>query len=69
MKLTVDLGVRPTITVAEASNLLGLSPTSIKRRISDGRYKIVHRDNLREKILIYTDSIKKFLERGNGYNE
>ena len=62
MKLTIDLGKRPVITVSEASMLLGLSCTSIKRRISDGRIKALERDNLNEKILIYTSSITKFLE-------
>ena len=65
MKLTIDLGKRPVITVSEASMLLGLSCTSIKRRISDGRIKALERDNLHEKILIYTDSIAKFLDKGD----
>ena len=64
MKLTIDLNKRPVITVSEASMLLGLSATSIKRRISDGRIKALERINLHEKILIYTDSIRKFLEEG-----
>ena len=64
MKLSIDLGKRPTITVSEASMLLGLSATSIKRRIEDGRIKALERVNLHEKILIYTDSIRKFLEEG-----
>ena len=62
MKLTIDLGKRPCISVMEASQLLGLSQTSIKRRIADGRLKSLNRDNLHEKILIYTSSIAKFLE-------
>ena len=64
MKMTIDLGKRPTITVSEASMLLGLSATSIKRRISDGRIKALERTNLHEKILIFTNSIRKFLEEG-----
>ena len=62
MKLTIDLGKRPVITVVEASMLLGISATSIKRRIADGRIKALERDNLKEKILIYTSSLAKFLE-------
>ena len=62
MKLTIDLGKRPVITVMEASMILGLSTTSIKRRISDGRIKALERNNMHEKILIYTSSIAKFLE-------
>ena len=65
MKLTIDLGKRPVISVMEASQLLGLSQTSIKRRIADGRIKALERDNLHEKILIYTSSIAKYLERGS----
>ena len=61
MKLTIDLSKRPVITVTEASMLLGLSPTSIKRRIAEGKLSCVNRDNLREKILIYTQSITKYL--------
>jgi len=65
MKMTIDLGKRPVITVVEASMLLGISATSIKRRIADGRIKALERDNLKEKILIYTDSIAKFLDKGD----
>ena len=46
----------------EASMLLGISCSSIKRRIADGRIKALERDNLKEKILIYTDSLAKYLE-------
>ena len=65
MKLTIDLMKRPVITCMEASMLLGISTSSIKRRIADGRIKALDRDNLKEKILIYTDSIAKYLERGS----
>lgn len=64
MKMTIDLGKRPVISVMEASMLLGLSTTSIKRRIADGRFRTLKRENLYEKILIYTDSIAKFIEQG-----
>ena len=62
MKLTIDLEKRPVITVVEASMLLGISCSSIKRRIADGRIKALERDNLKEKILIYTSSLAKYLE-------
>ena len=62
--MTIDLSNRPVITVMEASQLLGLSPTSVKRRVFEGRLKALKRDNLYEKILIYTESISRFLERG-----
>ena len=62
MKLTIDLNKRPVITCVEASMLLGISTSSIKRRIADGRIKALERENLKEKILIYTDSIAKYIE-------
>ena len=62
MKLTIDLMKRPVITCMEASMLLGISCSSIKRRIADGRIKALERDNMKEKILIYTDSLAKYLE-------
>jgi predicted site-specific integrase-resolvase len=54
---------RPVITITEAVGILGLSTSTIKRRIATGQIKAVDRENLREKILIYTDSIAKFLEK------
>ena len=63
MKLTIDLGKRPVITCMEASMLLGISCSIIKRIIAVGRIKALESDNLHEKILIYTDSIAKFLEK------
>ena len=62
MKLTIDLRKRPVITCMEASMLLGISCSSIKRRIADGRIKALERDNLKEKILIYTSSLAKYLQ-------
>ena len=60
-----DLLSRPVITLSEAVMCLGISASSIKRRISEGRLKIVERDNLRQKILIKTDSIKNYLNEGS----
>ena len=65
MKLTIDLMKRPVITCMEASMLLGISCSSIKRRIADGRIKALERDNLNEKILIYTYSLAKYLKEGS----
>ena len=56
---------RPVITITEAVGILGLSTSTIKRRIATGQIKAVDRENLREKILIYTDSIAKFLDKGD----
>ena len=55
---------RPVITLTEAVMILGLSSTTIKRRIATGVIKAVERENLKHRILIYTDSLAKFLEKG-----
>ena len=52
---------RPVITITEAVGVLGLSVSTIKRRIATGQIKAVDRENLREKILISTESIIKYL--------
>ena len=52
---------RPVITITEAVMVLGLSSSTIKRRIATGQIKAVERDNLKQKILIYTESIAKYL--------
>ena len=54
---------KPTITVRDAAWLMSLSTSTVKRKIDQGVLKCVKRDNHREKILIYTSSIAKFLER------
>ena len=54
---------KPTITVKDASWVLSLSTSTVKRKIEQGVLKCVKRDNHREKILIYTDSLAKYLER------
>ena len=53
---------RPVLTLTEATMVLGLSASTIKRRIATGQIRSVDRINTREKILIYTESLKKFLE-------
>ena len=54
---------KPTITVKDASWVLSLSTSTVKRKIDQGVLKCVKRDNLREKILIYTDSLTNYLEK------
>ena len=63
MKITMNYMDKPTITVKDASWVLSLSTSTVKRKIDQGVLRCVKRDNLREKILIYTDSLAKFLER------
>ena len=63
MRITMNYMDKPTITVKDASWVLSLSVATIKRKIDAGVLKCVKRDNLKEKILIYTDSLAKFLER------
>ena len=57
---------RPVITMTEAVMVLGLSSATIKRRIKTGMIKAVKRDNLKHRILIYTDSLKKYIEINKG---
>ncbi len=62
MRLTMNYMDKPTITVKDASWLLSLSTSTVKRKIDQGILKCVKRDNFRDKILIYTDSLAKYLE-------
>ena len=62
MNIMMNYLDKPTITVRDASWCLSLSVSTIKRKIDAGVLKCVKRDNLREKILIYTDSLAKYLE-------
>ena len=66
MRITMNYMDKPTITVRDASWILSLSTSTVKRKINQGVLKCVKRDNHREKILIYTSSIAKFLEEGGG---
>tara|TARA_Y100000310_G_scaffold201768_1_gene201852 strand:- start:2 stop:202 length:201 start_codon:yes stop_codon:yes gene_type:complete len=52
---------RPVLTLTEATMVLGLSASTIKRRINTGQLKSVKRGSNLEKILIYTESIKSYL--------
>ena len=63
MRMTMNFMDKPTITVKDASWVLSLSTSTVKRKIDQGVLKCVKRDNLREKILIYTDSLTKYLEK------
>ena len=65
MKIMMNVLEKPCVSIAEASRIISLSPSTIKRKINSGVIKCVERDNLREKILIYTDSLAKFLEEGD----
>ena len=53
---------RPVITLTEAVMVLGLSPSTIKRRIATGQIKAVDRSNKKEMIQIFTKSIAKYLQ-------
>ena len=63
MNIVMNYMDKPTITVRDASWILSLSTSTVKRKINQGVLKCVKRDNHREKILIYTDSLVKYLER------
>ena len=53
---------RPVITLTEAVMVLGLSPSTIKRRIATGQIKAVDRTNKKEMIQIFTKSISRYLQ-------
>ena len=59
--MILNLMNKPVVTINEAMQILGLSQSTIKRRLNSGELKQIHRDNLRHKVLIYTDSLKKYL--------
>ncbi len=62
MRLTMNYMDKPTITVRDAAWLMSLSTSTVKRKIDQGILKCVKRVNYRDKILIYTDSLVKYLE-------
>ena len=53
---------RPVLTLTEATMVLGLSASTIKRRINTGQLKSVKRGSNLERILIYTASVQKMLK-------
>ena len=53
---------RPVLTLTEATMVLGLSASTINRRIDTGQLKSVKRGSNLEKILIYTESVQKLLK-------
>ena len=53
---------RPVITLTEAVMVLGLSPSTIRRRIRTGQLKQVERANKKEMIQIFTKSISQYLQ-------
>ena len=53
---------RPVVTLTEATMITGLSPSTLKRRISDGLLSAIERTNLKTRILIHTKSIAKYLK-------
>jgi hypothetical protein len=50
---------RPVVTLTEATMITGLSPSTLKRRIATGQLSAIERENIKERILIYTKSIDK----------
>ena len=59
--IILNLMNKPVVTINEAMQILGLSQSTIKRRLKSGELKQIHRKNLRHKVFIYTDSIKNYL--------
>lgn len=59
--MILNLMNKPVVSITEAMQILGLSKSTILRRLNNGELKQIHRDKLRHKVLIYTDSLKKHL--------
>ena len=56
---------RPVITLTEAVMVLGLSPSTIRRRIRTGQIRAVERVNKKEMIQIFTKSISQYLQEAD----
>ena len=56
---------RPVITLTEAVMVLGLSPSTIRRRIRTGQLKQVDRVNKKHMIQIFTKSISQYLQEAD----
>lgn len=48
---------REFITVKEASEITGLSPHSVRKRVERGVFKALQRSSPKEKLLIYRESV------------
>ena len=62
MNYMVNWKDRPVVTLTEATMITGLSPSTLKRRIATGQLSAIERENIKERILIYTKSIAKYLQ-------
>ena len=62
MNNTINWQDRPVVTLTEATMITGLSPSTLKRRIENGLISAIDRKNLKERILIHTKSIVKYLQ-------
>jgi len=62
MNYMVNWKDRPVVTLTEATMITGLSPSTLKRRIASGQISAIDRQNIKERILIYTKSIAKYLK-------
>ena len=62
MKNVINWKDRPVITLTEAVGVLGLSSSTIKRRIQTGQLKQVDRVNKKHMIQIFTKSISQYLQ-------
>ena len=62
MNYMVNWEDRPVVTLTEATMITGLSPSTLKRRIASGQISAINRKNLKERILIYSKSIAKYLQ-------
>jgi len=67
MKYQIDLLSRPAISINDCALILGLSYQTIRRRCRTGEIRTLpHKGN--QKILIITESLKKYLNGGDDVN-
>jgi predicted site-specific integrase-resolvase len=67
MKYQIDLLSRPAISINDCALILGLSYQTIRRRCRTGEIRTLpHTGN--QKILIITESLKKYLNGGDDVN-
>ncbi len=61
MTETEHLLSKPCLTITETSTVMGWSDQTIRRRIKDHTIQALPRKNEKQKLLISTNSIKKYL--------
>ena len=67
MEYKIDLLSRPALSITECAAILGLSYQTIRRRCRTGEIRTLpHTGN--QKIMVITESLKKYLQGGDDVN-